>query len=87
MLIAIDKRGSINLPATVRKDLGLETGSYLDLSIQDGGAVILLPMTVYPTLRLNDGGLAKLDTARKSGTGTMPDWLAREMRDAATDTE
>lgn len=87
MLIAIDKRGSINLPASIRKDLGLETGSYLDLSIQDGGAVVLRPMTVYPTIRLNDDGLNKLNMARSSGTGEMPDWLAGEMRDAATDSK
>ena len=29
MLIAIDKRGSINLPATIRRDLGLSNGDYL----------------------------------------------------------
>lgn len=87
MLITIDKRGSINLPASVRKELGLESGCYLDLSIENGGAVLLRPMTVYPTVRLNDDGLNKLSVARSSGTGEMPDWLVGEMRDAATDSK
>ena len=87
MLVTIDKRGSINLPASIRKDLGLENGSYLDLSIQDGGAVLLRPMTVYPTIRLSDDALNKLDVARSSGVGEMPDWFAMEMRNAATDSK
>ena len=40
MLITIDKRGSINLPLAVRKELGLEHGSYLDLSVDEGGKII-----------------------------------------------
>jgi AbrB family looped-hinge helix DNA binding protein len=39
MLIAIDKRGSINLPAAMRRQLGLEIGSYLDLQVAEGGLV------------------------------------------------
>lgn len=87
MLITIDKRGSINLPASIRKDLNLSTGTYLDLSIQDGGAVLLRPMTVYPTIRLSDDGIDKLNVARSSGTGELPDWLAGEMRNAKTDSK
>jgi AbrB family looped-hinge helix DNA binding protein len=85
MLIAIDKRGSINLPAAIRKELGLEIGAYLDLSLADGGAVVLQPVEIFRTVRLAKQGLAKLDEARQSGTDDMPTWLAEEMKNAETD--
>ncbi len=37
MPITIDKRGSINLPADVRKSLGLQPGTHLDLQVVEGG--------------------------------------------------
>ena len=85
MLVSIDKRGSISLPAAVRKDLGLVPGTYLDLTILDGGKLALSPVTVYPTVRLSEEGLAKLGEARKSGVEQLPDWLREEMAGAATD--
>jgi len=85
MLVTIDKRGSINLPATVRKALNLQPGVCLDLSILDGGGLALSPVAVYPTVRLADEGLAKLQQARESGTAALPAWLRKEMDNAATD--
>jgi AbrB family looped-hinge helix DNA binding protein len=85
MLVCIDKRGSINLPSALRKDLNLHPGSFLDLTVLDGGNLSLSPVAVYPTVRLSDSGLAKLDEARKSGVDKMPDWLREEMANAATD--
>jgi len=85
MLVSIDKRGSISLPVAVRKDLGLKPGTFLDLTILEGGNLALSPVAVYPTVRLSDKGLAKLDEARKSGVEQMPDWLRKEIADAATD--
>jgi AbrB family looped-hinge helix DNA binding protein len=87
MLIAIDKRGSINLPAIIRRELGLETGTYLDLRVEEGGVVILQPVEIFRTVRLAKQGLAKLNEARQSGTAEMPVWLSEEMRDAETDSE
>ena len=87
MLVSIDKRGSISLPAAVRKDLGLVPGTYLDLSILDGGRLALSPVTVYPTVRLSEEGLAKLDEARQSGVDQLPDWLRKEMAGAETDAD
>jgi AbrB family looped-hinge helix DNA binding protein len=75
LLVSIDKRGSISLPAAVRKNLGLVPGTYLDLTILDGGKLALSPFTVYPTVRLSENGLAKLDEARQSGVEQLPDWL------------
>jgi AbrB family looped-hinge helix DNA binding protein len=85
MLVTIDKRGSISLPASVRKELGLQAGSCFDLTILDGGGVALTPVAVYPTVRLSGEGLAKLQEARQSGTGQLPGWLAEEMGNAGTD--
>ena len=87
MLVSIDKRGSISLPAAVRKDLNLHPGSFLDLTVLDGGNLALSPVAVYPTVRLSDKGLAKLDEARQSGGEQMPEWLRKEMADAATDSK
>jgi AbrB family looped-hinge helix DNA binding protein len=85
MLVSIDKRGSINLPAAVRKDLNLAPGTFLELSILEGGHLALSPVAVYPTVRLSEQGLAKLNEARESGTGELPEWLRTEMADAAAD--
>lgn len=87
MLVSIDKRGSINLPAALRKNLNLHPGSFLDLNVLDGGHLSLAPVAVYPTVLLSDSGLAKLDEARKCGIGEMPDWLSKEIANAATDTD
>ena len=87
MLVSIDKRGSIGLPSTVRKELNLQPGSFLDLTILDGGTLALSPVAVYPTIRLAEGGLAKLNEARQSGSEQLPDWLREEMTNAASDSE
>ncbi len=87
MLITIDKRGSINLPLAVRRELGLEQGTYLDLSVEPGGRICLHPVAIYRTVRLDDQGLAKLEEARKSGTADLPEWLCREMKNAEADSD
>lgn len=85
MLVAIDKRGSVSLPAAFRKEFGLHPGTYLDLTVESGGTIVLNPVAVYPTVRLAPEGLAKLAEARESGTTELPDWLKREMSDAKAD--
>lgn len=85
MLVAVDKRGSINLPVSLRKELGLASGTYLDVQVQEGGVLVLHPVAVYPTVRLSAEGLAKLQEARESGTGELPDWLREEMGRAPAD--
>jgi AbrB family looped-hinge helix DNA binding protein len=87
MLITVDKRGSINLPASLRRQLGLVTGACLDLSVVDGGSFILQPVAVYPAVHLNEQGLAKLKEARESAATAMPAWLTDEMAHAETDTD
>jgi len=87
MLITIDTRGSISLPASIRKDLGLKPGSHLELSIEPGGAITLYPVQIYRTIQLNDAGLSKLKAARESGTGSFPEWFEKEMSHARADTE
>jgi AbrB family looped-hinge helix DNA binding protein len=87
MLVTIDKRGSISLPASLRKDLGLGPGSHLELTIEPGGAITLYPVEVHRTIQLNEAGLSKLKAARDSGTGTFPDWFDQELSHARTDTD
>lgn len=87
MLITIDKRGSINLPAVLRKELGISPGSYLELTVEEGGVIILHPVSIFPSLRLNDQGLEKLREARESGTGKLPQWVVEDMKSARNNTD
>lgn len=87
MLVTIDKRGSINLPSTIRKEMGLDTGAHLDVTFTEGGAIILSPVVIYPALKLSEKGLKKLDEARKSGTVKMPATLAKKIKNAGTDAD
>ena len=87
MLVAIDKRGSINLPSAMRKEMGLGTGSHLDIEVLEGGAIILTPVAIYPTVKLNEKGLRKLAEARRSGTAKMPALLAKKIKNARTDAD
>jgi AbrB family looped-hinge helix DNA binding protein len=87
MLVTVDKRGSVSLPAALRKELKLSPGSYLDLTVQPGGSIVLNPVAVYPTIKLSNEGLGKLAEARQSGVTELPDWLRAEMDDAQTDPE
>ena len=80
MLVAIDKRGSINLPSTIRKEMGLHTGTHLDIEVLDGGSIVLTPVAIYPAVKLNEKGLQKLTEARKSGTMQMPAHLAKQIK-------
>ena len=87
MLVTIDKRGSINLHSTIRKEIGLDTGTHLDIEIFEGGAIVLTPVAIYPTVKLNEKGLKKLTEARKSGIVKMPALLAKKIKIARTDTD
>ena len=86
MLITIDKRGSINLPAALRKELGLKAGSYLELNVEDGGVIMLQPVSVFPNVQLSEQGLEKIREARESGTGKLPKWIVEDMKNARADT-
>ncbi len=87
MLVTIDKRGSISLPASIRKDFGIKPGTHLELSVEAGGAIYLYPVEFYRTIKLNDSGLLKLKEARDSETGKLPDWFEKERSNAGTDSE
>ena len=86
MLVTIDKRGSISLPASVRKELKLQPGTCLDLSILRGGGLALVPMALFPTVRISPEATVKLQEARESGTGELPQWLQEEITSASPDT-
>lgn len=87
MLVTIDKRGSISLPASIRKDLGFSPGTHLELTVEPGGAITLFPVEIYRSIKLNDSGILKLKEARASETSTFPEWFDKELAHARTDTE
>ncbi len=87
MLVAVDRYGNITLPGPLREKLGLEKEAYFELSVEDQGSIILHPVTVQRTIRLNENGLNKLKDARKSGTGKLPEWLTEDMESAKADAE
>ena len=87
MLVTIDKRGSISLPASIRKDLGIKPGTHLELSVEGGGVITLYPVEFYRAIKLNDSGLLKLKEARDSGTDKLPDWFEEERSNAKIDSE
>lgn len=87
MLVALDRYGNITLPGPLRQKLGLENEAYFELSVEDQGDIILHPVSVQRTIRLNENGLKKLKDARKSGTGELSEWLTGEMEIAETDAE
>lgn len=87
MLVTIDKRGSISLPASLRKDMGLGPGSHLELAVEPGGAITLYPVEIYRTVQLSDEGLSKLQAARESEKDTFPEWFDQELTHARADTE
>jgi AbrB family looped-hinge helix DNA binding protein len=87
MLVTIDKRGSINLPSTIRKETGLDTGTHLDIEVLEGGSIVLTPVAIYPTVKLNEKGLKKLTQARKSGRVKIPALLAKKIKNARTDSD
>ncbi len=87
MLVTIDKRGSVSLPAAIRRELGLKVGTNLELTVEDGGTIALNPVAIYRTVRLNDAGLSKLQEARDSRAGRFPDWFTEDMKDAETHPE
>ncbi|MFP4672831.1 MAG: AbrB/MazE/SpoVT family DNA-binding domain-containing protein [Desulfohalobiaceae bacterium] len=87
MLVTIDKRGSISLPASVRKDLGIAPGTHLELKVEPGGAITLYPVQIYRSIKLSDAGLSKLEEARSSEAGQFPEWFDQELVNAGTDTD
>ncbi|RJP46625.1 MAG: AbrB/MazE/SpoVT family DNA-binding domain-containing protein [Desulfobacteraceae bacterium] len=87
MLVTIDKRGSISLPASVRKDLGFQPGTHLELTVAPGGAITLFPVEIYRSIKLSDAGILKIKEARKSEPATFPEWFDKEFADAGSDPE
>jgi len=87
MLVTIDKRGSINLPVSVRKDLGFRPGTHLELTVKPGGAITLFPVEIYRSIRLNDSGVSKLKEARESEPAAFPKWFDRELAHTVADSK
>jgi len=80
MQVLINRQGNINIPYTILNELGIGFNSHLLLSIKEGG--ILLQPVSSKSICLNEKGLAKLDEARKSGPGLLPNWFKEEVENA-----
>ena len=87
MLVTIDKRGSLSLPASVRKDLGFRPGTHLELTVEPGGIITLFPVEIYRSITLSDAGISKLKEARASEPVAFPEWFDQELADVGTDAE
>ncbi|MDA3897055.1 MAG: AbrB/MazE/SpoVT family DNA-binding domain-containing protein [Desulfobacteraceae bacterium] len=87
MLVTIDKRGSISLPVSVRKDLGFRPGTHLELTVEPGGAITLFPVEIYRSIKLSDAGKLKIKEARESEPVAFPEWFNQELSDAGTEIE
>jgi AbrB family looped-hinge helix DNA binding protein len=87
MLVTIDKRGSISLPASIRKDLGIKSGTHLELSVEAGGTIALYPVEIYRKIRLNNSGTLKSKEAREAEPAELPDWLAEDISNAKIDSK
>lgn len=87
MFVTIDKRGSINLPASLRRELGINPGSHLELSVEPGGVIHLYPVEFFRKIKLSDSGLQKLKEARDSEPDKFPEWFEEVRRDAGTGSE
>ncbi len=87
MLVTIDKRGSISLPVSIRKELGFRPGIHLELTVAPGGAITLFPVEIYRSIKLSDAGISKIKKARESEPTPFPEWFDKELADAGTDPE
>ena len=71
MIATIRKRSQITLPSEIVIKLGLSEGDQLDVMEQDG-AIMLLPMTAYPTKYISDLKKEVSDIKAKIASGEQP---------------
>lgn len=63
MVIALQSRHTLTIPAELRRALGLEAGAHLDATIENG-RLVLTPVEIIPkVLRLSAAGEAKEEEA------------------------
>jgi len=83
MYVILDKRGSITLPAKLRKELNLKQGVLFEVEIAEGGAIVLHRVKPVREILLSPKGLQKLAEARTGGLAEeLPEWLEKEIADA-----
>ena len=65
MIISINERGSITLPATLRKELSIQTGDNLEVFVENGN-IVLIPVEIIPKrIMLTQQGKQKELAAQK----------------------
>ena len=71
MIATIRKRSQITLPNEIVAKLGLSEGDQLDVTEKDG-AIVLLPLTVYPSKYINDLKKEVSEIKAKIASGEQP---------------
>jgi AbrB family looped-hinge helix DNA binding protein len=87
MLVTVDKRGSINLPISIRKELGAEPGTPFEIVLEPGGNIALYPVEIYRKIRVNASGREKLEQAREAESAPLPLWFEKDMDHAGAESE
>jgi AbrB family looped-hinge helix DNA binding protein len=73
-LVALKPKGSVTIPAAIRKEFGLDTDDQLIITVEDG-RIVLTPALVIPGRA--DPGTNKI-VPRDQGWFHTPEWQARE---------
>lgn len=60
---------------------------HFEFTVEQGGAITFFPVEIYRSIKLNDSGTSKIQEARASEPATFPEWFAKELADAGTDSE
>jgi hypothetical protein len=96
ILINPSKRRNICLSASIREaastcrlksagSLGLAAAHILICQLKAGG--VFHPVSICRNIKVSEAGSAKLREGRKSGTGKLPAWLVKDMKNAEPDTK
>ena len=71
MIASLRKRAQITIPSEIVNKLGLSEGDQLDVLEKDG-AIMLLPMAVYPAKYINDLKMEISEIKERIATGEQP---------------
>lgn len=64
MVISISSRGTLTLPAEIRKKLDVKENDFFDVKIENG-EIIITPVIVMPKRKLSEFGIKKEKLASK----------------------
>lgn len=74
MLTQVTPRGQITLPAEIRKTLGLEPGSAVDITVEENH-IVVQPVITLPVRIYSEEDLAMFDEAQRMSTPALDNAL------------